>query len=459
MNAASSMVPSLSTAPMVTTPEVSERVQQLAVQEAEPAFADELARQVGDDPPSIEPGGRELNDALPGRMGTPSTLPPLSPGGMGVPADGKLLQGQPSANGAGETQFAEANTRSAGVTLAGLKGIGALHSAVEITDNGLAGLAEREEGSDVDGGDLAGDESAGWASGGPDRVLFDFLVSGLATSVNQGDEAGRLGQPHSEVVTGEALGTSAWHEPVATRDSPGSQGLHIVGNDTGRALSLSGLESKAAGNEALSSPVEGGALGAGASADGIESAAGSVVSLTDLAEAHVPPFGERSSTTGPSLRITEPGTQALPSESLARGILAPLVGSGAWFEELGSGVRWQITEGQGEATLRLNPAELGSLEVQVRMTERGAEVHFTTQHPQAREALEQGLARLREALEQQGLLLADASVSGGGTDRERQGDRAEPGLSAPRGPWADEEALDVTPAPILTGRGLIDLYA
>jgi len=459
VNAASSIVPSLSTAPVATPPEVGERVQELAVQEAEPAFAAELARQVGDDPRTIETGRREVDTAFPGKVGTPSLPLPVFPGGMGVPTDGKLLQGQSSANGVGETELAEANTPMAGVIPAGLKGISALHPAVEIADNGLAGIPDRDGRGVVDGGDLADDESSGWASGSPDRVLFDFLVSGLATSANQVDDAGRIGQPHSEVVTAEALGTSALQEPVTTRDPSGGQGLHMVGNDTGRALSLSGLEGKAAGNETLSSPVEGGSLGVGAGVDGIESATGSVVSLTDLAEAYVPPSGERSSTTVPSLRMNEPGTPAPPSESLARGILAPLVGSGAWLEELGSGVRWQIAEGQGEATLRLNPAELGSLEVQVRMTERGAEVHFTTQHPQAREALEQGLARLREALEQQGLLLADASVSGGGTDRERQGDRAEPGLSAPRGPWADEEALDVTPAPILTGRGLIDLYA
>ncbi|MBY6186875.1 flagellar hook-length control protein FliK [Marinobacter hydrocarbonoclasticus] len=63
------------------------------------------------------------------------------------------------------------------------------------------------------------------------------------------------------------------------------------------------------------------------------------------------------------------------------------------------------------AELRLDPPELGALQVRIQMNGDQAQVQIQTQHAQARDLLEQALPRLREMLQGQGIQLADANVS------------------------------------------------
>lgn len=62
------------------------------------------------------------------------------------------------------------------------------------------------------------------------------------------------------------------------------------------------------------------------------------------------------------------------------------------------------------ADIRLDPPELGQLQVRIYMNSEQATVQFQVQSPQAREAIENALPRLREMLEQQGVALADTDV-------------------------------------------------
>jgi flagellar hook-length control protein FliK len=161
-------------------------------------------------------------------------------------------------------------------------------------------------------------------------------------------------------------------------------------------------------------------------------------------------------------RSDAPGAGSLGGSAVAGGLLSAVVGSEEWFDQLGTGLRWQVGEGVSEARLRLNPAELGTLDVQVRVTERGAEVHFLAPHAQAREALEQGMQRLRESLDAQGLQLADASVSDGRSGREGRDQQGTPLPAWTAAGWTPQEDAaggDASVGALLQGRGLIDLYA
>ena len=62
------------------------------------------------------------------------------------------------------------------------------------------------------------------------------------------------------------------------------------------------------------------------------------------------------------------------------------------------------------ADIRLDPPELGQLNVRINMNAEQATVQFQVQSAQARDAVEQALPRLREMLEQQGVALADTDV-------------------------------------------------
>lgn len=91
--------------------------------------------------------------------------------------------------------------------------------------------------------------------------------------------------------------------------------------------------------------------------------------------------------------------------------IQPSLQSKAWNRVLSSRVVWMATEGIQQAALRLNPANLGPVEVRLQVKNDQANVTFIAQNPATREALEQALPRLRESFAENGLDLAGADVS------------------------------------------------
>ncbi len=111
-----------------------------------------------------------------------------------------------------------------------------------------------------------------------------------------------------------------------------------------------------------------------------------------------------------------------------------------------------------QAEIRLTPAELGPLRVQVSVDDGAANVSFQAQHAMTREAIEQALPRLRELFAENGLTLGQTNVGNeGATGREES--RADT-ADVMAGEAADvlTEELD---APVLRSRvesGLIDTF-
>ena len=69
------------------------------------------------------------------------------------------------------------------------------------------------------------------------------------------------------------------------------------------------------------------------------------------------------------------------------------------------------TEGGTEARLQLSPIELGRLAITIQTEGDETRVSFVVESSQARSAVESSLPRLRDMLEQSGLLLSDAEVT------------------------------------------------
>ncbi len=78
--------------------------------------------------------------------------------------------------------------------------------------------------------------------------------------------------------------------------------------------------------------------------------------------------------------------------------------------DLDARVRWFSAHGIGTAEIRLDPPELGPLQVTIHAQREGASVHFTAATVQVRELLEHSLPRLRELLESGGMSLVDVNV-------------------------------------------------
>ena len=65
----------------------------------------------------------------------------------------------------------------------------------------------------------------------------------------------------------------------------------------------------------------------------------------------------------------------------------------------------------GNVTIRLHPAELGELRMEIKVEQDNIKAHITAQNPQVQDILDRNLPRLRQALEQQGMNLAHIQVN------------------------------------------------
>jgi flagellar hook-length control protein FliK len=87
------------------------------------------------------------------------------------------------------------------------------------------------------------------------------------------------------------------------------------------------------------------------------------------------------------------------------------VGTPQWSQAVGDKVLWLAAQNVSSAEIRLDPPELGPMQVRVSVNQDQASVTFTSPHPAVREALDQQLNRLREMFSEQGLNLVNVDVS------------------------------------------------
>lgn len=137
------------------------------------------------------------------------------------------------------------------------------------------------------------------------------------------------------------------------------------------------------------------------------------------------------------------------------------VGSADWGNGLAQQVTLMVKDGEHTAQLRLDPPDLGPLEVRLSMArnEDGvAHAQFVSPHAAVRDALEAALPQLRAVLADNGITLGQASVGEGfvrDDARQAQQSSGESGRSA-RG----NEAAGAIAAPrTIVRHGLVDTFA
>lgn len=133
------------------------------------------------------------------------------------------------------------------------------------------------------------------------------------------------------------------------------------------------------------------------------------------------------------------------------------VGQGQWGEAVSQRVLWMAAQKVSSAELRLDPPDLGPVQVRVTSHQDQISVTFTSPQPAVREALDQSAARLREMFTEQGLDLVDVNVSdqSGGESMAGEGD-GQRGGGRQGGVEEDGEVLS---APRIVGDRLVDHYA
>ncbi|KOO14081.1 flagellar hook-length control protein FliK [Vibrio xuii] len=79
-------------------------------------------------------------------------------------------------------------------------------------------------------------------------------------------------------------------------------------------------------------------------------------------------------------------------------------------EQVAERVQMMMSKNLKNIDIRLDPPELGRMQIRMNMNGDAATVHFTVANQQARDVIEQSMPRLREMLAQQGVQLNDSSV-------------------------------------------------
>ena len=92
--------------------------------------------------------------------------------------------------------------------------------------------------------------------------------------------------------------------------------------------------------------------------------------------------------------------------------IAAEFGQPDWPEEFGRKITWLATQRMQAAELKLHPAHLGPIEISLQLSDdQRLTAQFVSHHPAVREAIEANLPRLREIMAENGITLADTSVS------------------------------------------------
>ncbi|AXB32099.1 flagellar hook-length control protein FliK [Vibrio campbellii] len=90
-------------------------------------------------------------------------------------------------------------------------------------------------------------------------------------------------------------------------------------------------------------------------------------------------------------------------------------------DQVAEKVQMMMSKNLKNLDIRLDPPELGRMQIRMTMNNDLANVHFTVANPQARDLIEQTLPRLREMLSQQGMQLADSSVQQQSSGQQQSG--------------------------------------
>jgi len=133
-----------------------------------------------------------------------------------------------------------------------------------------------------------------------------------------------------------------------------------------------------------------------------------------------------------------------------------------WAPALGSRLVTMIADDVQQARIHLDPPELGSLEIRLEVRQDQATVQVNAQHAQVKDVLDASAQRLRDALNAEGIELADFSVST--QSGQSQQDQNESGQGSGNrdgdgeGVTADGDTSEATPV-VSSHNGVLDTFA
>lgn len=159
------------------------------------------------------------------------------------------------------------------------------------------------------------------------------------------------------------------------------------------------------------------------------------------------------------------GGQPIPEKAdaanavIQRSLQQPVL-AGEAGRQLGERLALMVRGDIQQATIRLDPPELGMMDVRITVQNDQTQVQIVVQSPQVREALESQSVRLREFLEQQGLSLAKLDIREESSGHQQAGSEQGSDESGDTHGLAtgDDEGTGESVTSVAWGQGLVDHF-
>lgn len=320
---------------------------------------------------------------------------------------------------AGALSDATGKGKDAPLTLADLKAAGSKLSKVAQDAKGdttlqakIADLLSRQSA-------LNGDETSPVTS-------LDTLVSGLVP-LSKGDALKTLNAANSkddgksELSEEELAGLSALmamlpHQQTSTSHAAGSDGVSATSTLNSAALSngagqpslntYAGNHDKALSSGSYQSQVKNNDPALQGNAPATPAVA---------ASAEKQELASSSSSSSPTATLAPIMSSHATSQTAATVATAPVLsqplGTHEWQQSLSQHITLFTKQGQQTAELRLHPEDLGQVQISLKLDDNQAQLQMVSAHSHVRAALEAALPVLRTSLAENGIQLAQSSVS------------------------------------------------
>lgn len=159
--------------------------------------------------------------------------------------------------------------------------------------------------------------------------------------------------------------------------------------------------------------------------------------------------------------VTAPSTPLLNAQ----------LGTPEWQQQLGQQVMMFNRQGQQTAELRLHPADLGSIQISMKIENNQAQLHFVSGHSGVRSAIESAMPELKTALADNGISLGQSSVGSDSSQWQQAQQQSQSGSQQGNAAsWAafnsgsNTSASDALPVPAsiasrVSGNNSVDIFA
>lgn len=162
-----------------------------------------------------------------------------------------------------------------------------------------------------------------------------------------------------------------------------------------------------------------------------------------------------SLSTGPLTKM-----DAMPSQSPPPPALNVPPQHPGWNQAVGDRLQWMVGHHMQAADIRLDPPELGRLNVHIQLHKDHASIVFTAPNQQVRDALESAVPRLREMMSNIGLSLGNVNVSQESFSQGQQANENARSANILANDEAENSRLEaIAPVTPRRGIGILDAYA